>query len=148
MMHSWSTSAFVLAALTMIGACTAGTPLDDGPLAIDVSAGYTFSDVLAVELYRAGPETTVADTNDCLTIASDTAIVANGTPGALVNTGGLPFDADRCENPRLEVRLDPMPSSIDIELDDGSSALHLSVSQDVHGNYQVKRCDAATCSVL
>ena len=115
------------------------------PVTIDVWPASPVPDQITVELQRVNAVTNnVAD--NCLTVSDSTTITVNGLPGTLVDAGGLPFDADTCTDATFKVVLSPLPSVLDVVIDDGTARLEVRLVRDAFAKYQVATCDAAACA--
>jgi len=140
------TKLVALALLAASTGCLSSTSADlaSTPVAVDVAPG---AGLLVVHVGGLNEIVNgVADTAHCLTLSDATTITANGIAGTLVTAGGLPFDADRCEDARFVVQLASLPSVVDIEIDDGTARLAIELVRD-GAAYDVAHCDAATCTV-
>jgi hypothetical protein len=140
------TKLVALALLLGFTGCLSGSSNDlaSTPVAVDVTpaAGQLAVRVAGLNEIVNG----VASTAHCLTLSDATTITANGIAGTLVAVGGLPFDADSCDDARFTVALSSLPDVIDIAIDDGTARLAVQLVRS-GAVYGVAHCDAATCTV-
>jgi hypothetical protein len=149
-------------AFVVLGGCL---PSDEAPLVDFKSASlsvdiidwkppnlYPPPDTIMVWLWRAGPRPldNAAKPDDCITIRARTTITANGEPGALDNTGrydeGSAGFENNCIPPAFSFLVGAdRPPTIDVELDDGTAARHVTIATDAQNLYHAMSCDFADC---
>ncbi len=83
----------------------------------------------------------------CLHIAEGTRLTVNGLKGQLVDSGAeAPYG--RCTPAVLELDIKPLPESVDLVVDDGTTQLRVNVVTDLFGQYKITDCTAQACNVF
>lgn len=151
--------------LGLLAACTTADPNADVPvmpmsqagrLAISITSTPSpafpssppgFS--IAITRSDTDPPSNGAKPADCMRVSPALAVSINGAPATITSDGGIdePLDTENnCRAAIGTISLDALPATADIAFSDDTAEVHVTLTRNPDGSYQVGQCGVHTCS--